>query len=94
LQNAGAAPDALACAGRPESAITGCSVPDMKQQPSTRATALAADTSVIGKVRLEGVLARGGMGVVYRGHHQTLDVDVAVKMLPGRLAENPDFARA
>ncbi|MCU0983011.1 MAG: hypothetical protein MUF25_27945 [Pirellulaceae bacterium] len=32
------------------------------------------------------------MGIVYRGHHHDLDLDVAVKFLHAHLAQNPDIA--
>ncbi|MCA9136007.1 MAG: protein kinase [Planctomycetales bacterium] len=37
----------------------------------------------IGKYRIDGVLARGGMSTVYRGYHPTLQQTVAVKSLGG-----------
>jgi serine/threonine-protein kinase len=36
---------------------------------------------MIGNVRLEGILGEGAVGAVYRGHHTTLGIDVAVKIL-------------
>src|SRR5437016_1142002 len=36
---------------------------------------------VLGKVRIEERLGEGAIGVVYRGRHTTLDIDVAVKVL-------------
>jgi len=48
--------------------------------------------SVLGKVHLKRRLGEGGMGAVYVGHHLTLDVDVAVKVLPPELARrHPAF---
>ena len=46
----------------------------------------------VGKCRLESLLGKGGMGVVYRGHHETLDLPVAIKLLPVHLAESAGMA--
>lgn len=35
-----------------------------------------------GRVRVESKIGQGGMGMVFRGHHQTFDRAVAVKLLP------------
>ena len=49
-------------------------------------------TPVIGPVRLQGRISKGGMGVIYRGRHVKLDIDVAVKFLLPHLARNnPEY---
>ncbi len=40
----------------------------------------------LGQIEIKEVLGKGGMGVVYLGHHLDLDIDVAVKVLPDDLA--------
>jgi serine/threonine protein kinase len=37
---------------------------------------------ILGKCRVEQEIGRGGMGAVYRGIHTTLDIPVAIKVLP------------
>ncbi|MBI4601629.1 MAG: protein kinase, partial [Planctomycetes bacterium] len=47
---------------------------------------------IIGPVRLQSRISKGGMGIVYRGRHLKLDIDVAVKFLLPHLAEqNPEY---
>ncbi len=49
----------------------------------------------LGPVRLVRELGRGGMGVVYLGHHRFLDRDVAVKFLLSAISgtDDPAYAR-
>jgi ferric-dicitrate binding protein FerR (iron transport regulator)/tricorn protease-like protein len=47
---------------------------------------------VIGKCRIVSKLGEGGMGVVYKGRHVDLDLDVAVKVLASHLAGREDMA--
>jgi eukaryotic-like serine/threonine-protein kinase len=44
----------------------------------------------IGPYRVVSSLGAGGMGEVYRGYDATLRRDVALKLLPGDLADDPD----
>ena len=47
--------------------------------------------SVVGGVRLDAEIGRGGMGVVYRGFQAALNRDVAVKVVHGALADDEEF---
>ncbi len=46
---------------------------------------------VIGKVKIEKFLARGGMAEVYLGTHMTLERQVAVKVLHSHIESEPDL---
>src|SRR5678815_324626 len=45
----------------------------------------------IGRVRIEKLLARGGMAEVYLGTHLTLERPVAIKLLQSHIEEDPDL---
>jgi formylglycine-generating enzyme required for sulfatase activity/tRNA A-37 threonylcarbamoyl transferase component Bud32 len=56
------------------------------------AVELVAGARIAGKLRLVRPLGQGGMGVVWAAHHETLDKEVAVKLIrPERVAANPDL---
>lgn len=46
----------------------------------------------VGRCQLHSRLGEGGMGVVYRGRHQELDLDVAVKFLHDHLSKRANVA--
>jgi len=45
---------------------------------------LAAETTIIGNYQVDERIGRGGMGVVYRGHHLQLPREVAIKSIIAR----------
>jgi len=48
----------------------------------------------IGPVRIEKKIGEGGMGSVYRGRHRTLDIALAVKVLPKHIdLKDPEYSQ-
>lgn len=56
------------------------------QAPSPEALA-----ELLPQFAIDGFIAQGGMGAVYSGRQSSLDRDIAVKILPRELGEDPEF---
>jgi serine/threonine-protein kinase len=73
--------------GTPSSDDAALAPATLKDVPQDEAT-LASTTNLSGYA-IDGVLGRGGMGVVYRAHHHRLNRTVALKMIVGGAQADP-----
>ncbi len=55
--------------------------------------AITKGSVIADRYEVQGVLGRGGMGVVYRAHDRLLEEDVAIKVLKRELLAEPEAAR-
>ncbi len=80
--------------GLAESQKTEDSTPDKPKTPHPTLVETGELPDLIGSYKAERVIGRGGMGVVYKAHHQELNRTVAVKMiLSGTYAGAEDVTR-
>jgi serine/threonine protein kinase len=63
--------------------------PRLRVPSDVRAAALKPGTEIDGKYRLEAMLGRGGMGIVWRAEHSHLHGSVAIKFLLDRFRHKP-----
>jgi serine/threonine protein kinase len=63
--------------------------PRVRVPSDVRAAALQPGTEIDGKYRLEAMLGRGGMGIVWRAEHSHMHGSVAIKFLADRFRHKP-----
>jgi serine/threonine-protein kinase len=89
---AGTTPNLQATVARDSEQAPPPSVPKPAPGPAAQAQSKGtARLSVLGDFKLLKKLGQGGMGTVYKAHQQSLDREVAVKVLSKELAAKPAF---
>ncbi len=69
--------------------LDGTAEPRGRGGSDVRAMALTPGTEIDGKYRLEAMLGRGGMGIVWRAEHSHLHGSVAIKFVADRFRRKP-----
>jgi len=67
--------------------------PELTKTLESPVHVLTKGSFVAGKYRIIDEIGRGGMGVVYRAHDESINRDVAIKVLPPEFASDPDRLR-
>lgn len=66
---------------------------EKRASPATARGPIAAGDVLVGKYRVEGILGRGGMGIVVEATHLALRERVAIKVLRQYVTDSPDVVR-
>lgn len=74
-------------------ARSGQSRPELTKTLESPVHALVKGSLVVGKYRVIEEIGRGGIGVVYRAHDESLDRDVAIKVLSPEFATDFEWLR-
>ncbi len=89
----------LAPLGKPSRTSRGCTCATPSRSPAPRPVVRPSSAEMpdpsdrLARLQLLGEVARGGMGVIIKGHDSDLGRDLAVKVLLEQHRENPDLIR-
>lgn len=59
----------------------------------TKTLPIRPGMTIVGKYRIERLIAAGGMGAVLQAHHEVLDQTVAIKLMRPELASHPEASQ-